>query len=404
MGIGKIQADYDALARIAREFKVEADTATRLYNHVYFSMQALESGGWIGRGANAFYDEMHHDVLPALDRLIKALEEAGIVVERISTIIQDAEAEAGNIFPHDGGVVPHRPGGARPGAQPRDGRTSPARSSPRDGGTGPGPRTSPAQAGGPVGVGGAAPQVHGVERRTFPTHLLDGTQVQGYGGVRATARADADMRISNPFHSRVDATASLWNDSKTQGLSFWDDGGKVGQWGAVHGSVGTYEVRKGGELSINEIGIKGKASGGAGLYAGKFEAGYQRGGFDAAVEGFIGAEAKGEIGLAVNPLNGDYMVEGKLGGFAGGKAAGEVSHDFGALKVGAQGSLSKGIGIGAEGRFGVDDYVFKADFEIGATAGVGASGGFIVELDLKHAAEDVMHGAQDVIDFLTPGP
>ena len=54
----------------------------------------LEGGGWIGRGADAFYAEMHDLVNPGLQRLGRALEDAGGAIKQISDILSQAEQEA----------------------------------------------------------------------------------------------------------------------------------------------------------------------------------------------------------------------------------------------------------------------------------------------------------------------
>jgi WXG100 family type VII secretion target len=60
----KIQADYDELANIANEFANEASAAEQLTNQITNLVGELEGGGWIGRGAQAFYSEMHDEVEP----------------------------------------------------------------------------------------------------------------------------------------------------------------------------------------------------------------------------------------------------------------------------------------------------------------------------------------------------
>lgn len=94
-GIGnKIQADYDELAAIANQFTQEAAGVEQLMNQITSLVGQLEGGGWIGRGANAFYSEMHDLVNPGLDRLVRALEDAGSATKQISNILSQAEQDA----------------------------------------------------------------------------------------------------------------------------------------------------------------------------------------------------------------------------------------------------------------------------------------------------------------------
>ncbi len=93
-----IQADYDQLDAIAARFGQRAETTTTLHGHVLRSYQALEDGGWIGRGFSAFSTEMQGEIFPALERLTHALDEARAVTLQVSAIIREAEEEAASLF------------------------------------------------------------------------------------------------------------------------------------------------------------------------------------------------------------------------------------------------------------------------------------------------------------------
>ena len=93
-----IRADYDELAAIAHEFQQESQGVDALIARLQRCVDELEYGGWIGRGASAFYAEMHNDVFPALHRLADALQDAGDAVNRISQIIREAEEAAAALF------------------------------------------------------------------------------------------------------------------------------------------------------------------------------------------------------------------------------------------------------------------------------------------------------------------
>jgi uncharacterized protein YukE len=97
-------------------------------------MQTLENGDWVGPGARAFYGEMNSAVLPAVQRLAKALDAARDTTLQIRAVIQEAEAEAARVLREDevgdglGGPAGAVPGavGAPAGAQ--SGATAPAAS------------------------------------------------------------------------------------------------------------------------------------------------------------------------------------------------------------------------------------------------------------------------------------
>ena len=76
MSAPKIRTDHDVLAAIAQRFDTEANDTRQTLQKLKSQMEVLQGGDWIGKGAQAFYREMNGDVLPALQRLINALEAA----------------------------------------------------------------------------------------------------------------------------------------------------------------------------------------------------------------------------------------------------------------------------------------------------------------------------------------
>lgn len=96
--IQKIQADYDQLANITADFSNEAEMVEQLILSINRLVDVLCSGGWIGRGAARFYDEMYNVVLPGLRRLGSALQDASAATSQISQIIQEAEETASRLF------------------------------------------------------------------------------------------------------------------------------------------------------------------------------------------------------------------------------------------------------------------------------------------------------------------
>jgi WXG100 family type VII secretion target len=94
----KVQIDYDEIANIASQFAQESAAAEQLMNKITSLVGQLEGGGWIGRGAQAFYAEMHDEVEPGLQRLVQALEDASSSIKQIASIISQAEQEASSLF------------------------------------------------------------------------------------------------------------------------------------------------------------------------------------------------------------------------------------------------------------------------------------------------------------------
>lgn len=93
-----IQAKYDELEAIARQFGQRAQAIGELRCRLQRSAQPLEQGGWQGRGSTAFFREMNEQIVPATQRLYLALEVASAVTLQVSGIMREAELEAANVF------------------------------------------------------------------------------------------------------------------------------------------------------------------------------------------------------------------------------------------------------------------------------------------------------------------
>ncbi|PKO20908.1 MAG: hypothetical protein CVU38_17625, partial [Chloroflexi bacterium HGW-Chloroflexi-1] len=61
------------------------------------SLSALQ-GNWIGHGSEAFFSEMNDKVLPATNRLCKALQDANKITKQIAQLLQQAEQDAAAPF------------------------------------------------------------------------------------------------------------------------------------------------------------------------------------------------------------------------------------------------------------------------------------------------------------------
>jgi WXG100 family type VII secretion target len=94
----EIRADYDRLEQVASQFANQSQAVQQMLQKVRSSMDPLESGGWVGRGSEAFFSEMQGEVLPATDRLQQALDEANRVTKQIVQTMRQAEEEACSPF------------------------------------------------------------------------------------------------------------------------------------------------------------------------------------------------------------------------------------------------------------------------------------------------------------------
>lgn len=95
---GIIRIDYDQMKTVAARFRQQADAIGQMSQAVYQSQQKLQSGGWVGQGADAFFKEMETDVRPAVLRLQEALARAAEVSDLIGTMFDSSEQEASSPF------------------------------------------------------------------------------------------------------------------------------------------------------------------------------------------------------------------------------------------------------------------------------------------------------------------
>ncbi len=94
----KVEVNYEQMEQVASRFANQAQSVQETHRRVYNSMAKLENGGWEGRGSNAFFSEMNSEVLPAVNRLQQALEEATRVSKQIVQTMRNAEDEAASPF------------------------------------------------------------------------------------------------------------------------------------------------------------------------------------------------------------------------------------------------------------------------------------------------------------------
>ncbi|NJN66780.1 MAG: WXG100 family type VII secretion target [Chloroflexaceae bacterium] len=105
MGADIVQAHYEELDAVAARFAQQTEAINALSSRVRVGFQALENGGWEGRGWAAFAAEMDRLVFPKVQALIHALEEGRAVTLEAKEIIQRAEEEAAALFGNEGGQI-----------------------------------------------------------------------------------------------------------------------------------------------------------------------------------------------------------------------------------------------------------------------------------------------------------
>jgi WXG100 family type VII secretion target len=94
----KTQVDYDQLQSFIKAFQSEAEEYQALSKETNNKVEELHNGGWVGRGSDAFFEEMHNEILPAVQRLVRALQQAGQITREIAEIFNNAEEESQSFF------------------------------------------------------------------------------------------------------------------------------------------------------------------------------------------------------------------------------------------------------------------------------------------------------------------
>lgn len=93
-----VRAHYDELRTIQQTFNQQADAVARMNQNLKSRTETLKSGDWIGKGATAFYQEMDGQLLPAVQRLQRAMTEAARITAQIAQLMKQAEDEASGCF------------------------------------------------------------------------------------------------------------------------------------------------------------------------------------------------------------------------------------------------------------------------------------------------------------------
>jgi WXG100 family type VII secretion target len=98
----RFRGDYQQLSKVATSFATQAGNCKRTLQQVKGRMATLQGGDWIGQGAQAFYREMEQELLPSLQRLAIAIEQAERVTMQISRIVKEAEEASSRLLRGEG--------------------------------------------------------------------------------------------------------------------------------------------------------------------------------------------------------------------------------------------------------------------------------------------------------------
>src|SRR5262245_31577175 len=98
MTVAKVRADYEQLSQIAQAFGRQAEAAHQALGALQKDMAALQGGDWVGKGSEAFFAEMRTTVLPAMERMVAAMNEAATATRKISQVMKQAEDDSAALF------------------------------------------------------------------------------------------------------------------------------------------------------------------------------------------------------------------------------------------------------------------------------------------------------------------
>jgi WXG100 family type VII secretion target len=94
------QVNYEEASSIAKEVHTDGDDLVQLHSHTRQRVQALRSE-WVGVAADAFFEEMESELLPALQRVSGALFLGEEILNKIMKIIHEADEETAQYFKND---------------------------------------------------------------------------------------------------------------------------------------------------------------------------------------------------------------------------------------------------------------------------------------------------------------
>lgn len=86
-----IQVQYEELTQIQRKFNQLSDDVSQVSKNLSNKVETLRDDGWQGRGSDAFYNEVSDEVMPAIKRLLQALNRAGVTTNQIASTFNEAE-------------------------------------------------------------------------------------------------------------------------------------------------------------------------------------------------------------------------------------------------------------------------------------------------------------------------
>jgi WXG100 family type VII secretion target len=90
--------NYDDLNSIVGKFKNEAQEIDSMLKQTKGKVESLHNNQWVGLGSEKFFSEMDQSVLPAVGRLVQALNYAGETAQKIANTVRSFDEETKSFF------------------------------------------------------------------------------------------------------------------------------------------------------------------------------------------------------------------------------------------------------------------------------------------------------------------
>ena len=90
--------NYDDMNSIVGKFKTEAQEIDGLLKQTKGKVESLHNNQWVGQGSEKFFSEMESLVLPAVSRLVDALNHAADIAQKIADTIRRFDEDTKSFF------------------------------------------------------------------------------------------------------------------------------------------------------------------------------------------------------------------------------------------------------------------------------------------------------------------
>jgi uncharacterized protein YukE len=100
-----IKLDFDIFPKIESSFRAQGEATQKTIGNLSKTLEQLRGGDWFGEGASAFFKEMDGEVIPAMKRLKKTLDEGDRVSKEIEKVQHETESLITTLFSNIPGLT-----------------------------------------------------------------------------------------------------------------------------------------------------------------------------------------------------------------------------------------------------------------------------------------------------------